>query len=68
MTRDRSGSGAAWRRSRFCGTASTCVEVRIGDGEVGVRDGKDSGGPELRFTEAEWDAFVRGVRAGEFDV
>ena len=23
--------------------------------------------PELRFTSAEWDAFIRGVKDGEFD-
>jgi hypothetical protein len=23
--------------------------------------------PELSFTPAEWDAFVEGVKAGEFD-
>lgn len=68
MNRDGAGSGAAWRRSRFCGAGSTCVEVRIGDGVVGVRDGKDAGGPELRFTMAEWEVFLRGVRGGEFDV
>jgi hypothetical protein len=45
-----------------------CVEVAsLSGGQVGVRDSKDSEGLVLRFTPAEWDAFVGGVRNGEFD-
>jgi hypothetical protein len=45
-----------------------CVEVSsLSGGQVGVRDSKDSEGLVLRFTPAEWDAFVGGVRNGEFD-
>ncbi|MBO0883665.1 MAG: DUF397 domain-containing protein, partial [Mycobacterium sp.] len=44
-----------------------CVEVGFLDnGARLVRDSKHRGGPVLRFTEAEWDAFVKGVNAGEF--
>jgi hypothetical protein len=58
----------AWRRSSACtGADSTCVEVAVGTGVVAVRDSKDQGGPVLRFTAAEWRAFLAGVRAGEFD-
>jgi hypothetical protein len=32
-----------------------------------VRDSKDTTGAVLRFTAAEWEAFVDGVRKGEFD-
>ena len=33
-----------------------------------VRDSKDHGrGPVLMFTAAEWLAFTKGVRDGEFD-
>lgn len=57
-----------WRRSRHCGEAGACVEVsEIGD-EIAVRDSKDPDGAVLRFDRREWEAFVRGVRAGEFDV
>ncbi|WP_433224752.1 DUF397 domain-containing protein [Microtetraspora malaysiensis] len=41
--------------------------MELPDGNVGVRDSKDKGGPVLVFTPAEWDAFIRGVNAGEFD-
>jgi hypothetical protein len=57
-----------WKRSGACsGADSTCVEVDLSGEEVAVRDSKDGGGPILRFTAAEWRAFVAGVRAGEFD-
>lgn len=59
----------AWRKSSFSnGTGGECVEVAdLPDGGRAVRDTKDHGtGPILWFTSAEWDAFVKGVRAGEF--
>jgi Domain of unknown function (DUF397) len=37
------------------------------DGGVAVRDTKTADGPVLTFTADEWDAFLRGVAAGEFD-
>jgi len=32
-----------------------------------MRDSKNPGGPVLAFTEAEWRAFIAGVKDGEFD-
>jgi hypothetical protein len=59
-----------WRKSSYSnGQGGNCVEVAdlTGGGRL-VRDTKDQGrGPILRFTEAEWNAFVLGVRDGEFD-
>ncbi|MEV0271658.1 DUF397 domain-containing protein [Hamadaea sp. NPDC050747] len=57
---------ASWRRSARCGD-SACVEVAVLDDEVLVRDSKDPQGPVLRFSRAEWLAFLAGVREGEFD-
>lgn len=55
-----------WVRSSFC-SDNVCVEVRqLGD-LVLVRDSKDPGGPSLRFTAAEFSAFIAGAKAGEFD-
>lgn len=54
-----------WRRSTFCGSGA-CIEVAKVDESYMLRDSKDPEGPVLRFTAAEWDAFVAGVRAGEF--
>ena len=31
-------------------------------------DAADPGGDKLHFTEAEWEAFVLGVKDGEFDL
>lgn len=55
-----------WRKSTASG-ATGCVEVAVTADGVWVRDTKDRPGPVLRFTRTEWDAFVAGVRQGEFD-
>lgn len=55
-----------WIKSSFCDSAS-CVEVSFDDDEVLVSDSKNAFGPVLRFTHQEWDAFVAGAKAGEFD-
>ncbi len=43
-----------------------CVAVRIGK-TVDLRDTKNPQGPTLSFNKAEWTAFVKGVKNGEFD-
>ena len=56
-----------WHKSSFSDNGS-CVEVAdLADGGRLVRDSKDPASPVLRFTAVEWDAFIRGVMAGEFD-
>jgi hypothetical protein len=35
---------------------------------VALRDSKDPDGPILTFTPDEWDAFLRGAKAGRFDL
>jgi hypothetical protein len=57
-----------WRRSSMCGQHGSCVEVaETPDGGVAIRDGEAAGaGPLLFFSRDEWDAFVAGVKAGEF--
>jgi hypothetical protein len=57
---------AAWRTSTLC-DLNGCVEVALLDGQVAVRDAKDRAGPVLVFSVREWEAFVGGVRGGEFD-
>ncbi|WP_018655440.1 DUF397 domain-containing protein [Actinomadura flavalba] len=39
----------------------------FGERAVVMRDANNEDGPILYFTEAEWDAFVAGVKDGEFD-
>jgi hypothetical protein len=58
----------AWRKSSFGSTNGSCIEVALlDDGGVAMRDSKHGGtGPVLRYTAAEWEAFLAGVAAGEF--
>lgn len=56
--------GSEWIKSSLSGVGD-CVEWRIGDKGVSVRDSKDPAGPVLEFTCSEWDAFRRGILAGE---
>ena len=62
-------AAAACRISSFSGASGNCVEVAdLPDGGRAVRDSKDgSEGPILLFTSSEWQAFIAGVKAGEFD-
>jgi len=59
---------AAWRKSTRSGGQGNCVEVADTPDAVGVRDSKDQSGPHLVFTRSEWQAFIDGVKAGEFDL
>ncbi|HEV2930739.1 MAG TPA: DUF397 domain-containing protein [Propionibacteriaceae bacterium] len=59
-------SDSGWRTSSFSG-GSNCVELRLLDGRVAVRDSKDRQGAVLTFTLPEWQAFLAGARDGEFD-
>ncbi|MEU8266627.1 DUF397 domain-containing protein [Sphaerisporangium sp. NPDC049002] len=61
------GTAQDFRRSSFCNPDGGCVEVARGTRGAAVRDAKNPAGAVLVFTEEEWTAFVRGVRAGEFD-
>lgn len=58
-----------WRKSSLSSGGDNCVEVGFADdGIIGVRDTKQQGrGPILEFFPSEWEAFVEGVRRGEFD-
>jgi hypothetical protein len=62
------GEGSIWVKSSLSFANGNCVEVAsFPDGEVGVRNSRDSKGPVLQFTADEWHAFLGGVRNGEFD-
>ena len=58
---------ATWVKSSFSNANSNCVEVRAHpDGDVDVRNSRFPDTQLPPFTQAEWDAFVAGVRKGEF--
>ncbi len=59
---------AKWIKSTSSyGNGDSVQVASLPDGGVGVRDSKDPDGPVLAFTPAEWQAFLAGVKAGEFD-
>lgn len=54
-------------------TDGVIIETEAGSKEdsdyvITMRDGKNPSGPKLVFTPAEWEAFVLGVKDGEFDL
>jgi hypothetical protein len=57
-----------WRTAASCANGN-CVAVAHQPGEVWVRDSKlGDASPVLRFTAEEFEAFLDGVRDGEFDL
>jgi invasion protein IalB len=55
-----------WRRSSLCSNV-TCAEVAVTAEAVHLRDAKNPAAVQT-YTHQEWQAFVDGVRAGEFDL
>ena len=65
---ENSGFSFNWVKSSLSFANGNCVEVAsLPDGEIGVRNSRESEGAVLRFTSDEWHAFLGGVRNGEFD-
>jgi len=59
--------GDGWRTSSRS-ASEECVEVRVCADGARVRHSRDTNGPVLTFTVAEWTAFLAGVRLCEFDI
>jgi hypothetical protein len=69
-----------WRKAIFSGNSDQFIEVSTTHGKsiaphksgervlYLMRDSKDPDGPKLAFTHSEWDAFIKGVKDGEFDL
>lgn len=55
---ERAPDDRAWCKSSYSSNNAACVEVRVADGTVGVRDSKDPGGPVLAFAGPAWSRFV----------
>ncbi len=56
-----------WVKSSYSGSqGSECVEVAALPHGMAVRDSKDPDGPVLRFTSAEWSAFLEKVRRDSY--
>lgn len=56
-----------WRKSSFT-NPETCVEVtKTPAGKFLVRNSNAPHSGTAEFTDAEWEAFIKGVKNGEFD-
>ncbi|MFJ2033853.1 DUF397 domain-containing protein [Streptosporangium sp. NPDC087985] len=64
-------TGVAWRiSSRSPDGGGQCVEagpLTDGSGRVAVRHSRRPDAEVIVYTRAEWEAFVSGVKNGEFD-
>jgi hypothetical protein len=56
-----------WVKATASNADGTCVEMRRYNDVIEVRDTKDRSGPVLRFTTAEFAAWLDGATKGEFD-
>ena len=66
--RSSDDSSEVWIKSSLSAYGADCIEVAgLRSGTIRVRDSKNPRGRILSFTTAEWDAFIGGVRNGEFD-
>ncbi len=64
---NRTWDRLTWRRSpASCGSGS-CVEIAFHNDGVFVRDSKNPAQEPLRFTQAEWQAFLTGIKDGTFE-
>lgn len=60
--------GIEWVKSSLSGPNGNCVEVTgLPGGRVAVRNSKIPQAAHLYFTPDEWQAFIGGVKNGEFD-
>jgi uncharacterized protein DUF397 len=60
-------AGLAWLKAQASTHNGACVEIAETAGRIAMRDSKDPDGPILVYTPAEFEAFLGGVRNGEFD-
>lgn len=56
----------AWRKSSYSNPSGNCVEAALLADRVALRNSRFPDGPALVFTEAEWAAFLQGVKEGDF--
>lgn len=62
-----SDQATPWIKASASDSGGTCVEMRRNGRQIEVRDSKDPQGAVLRFTRAEWAAWLDGAQKGEFD-
>ena len=57
-----------FRKSSYSGGGGCVAVAKFADGSVKVRDTKNETGEVLSFTKHEWEAFLQGVKHGEFEI
>ncbi len=67
----RQAKPPVWRKTSFCASGE-CVEVAQRNGMIVLRSTKGSRGISMgprrvHCTTEEWQSFILGVKAGEFD-
>jgi hypothetical protein len=60
-------STTPWIKASMSDTGTSCVEQRVHDGMIEVRDSKDPAGSVLSFRPDEFEAWLHGAKSGEFD-
>ncbi|MGH3777245.1 MAG: DUF397 domain-containing protein [Pseudonocardiaceae bacterium] len=59
---------APWRKSSFTVDQGSCVEAApLADGSIAIRNSNHPEAGVVFFTRTEVDAWIKGVKAGEFD-
>jgi hypothetical protein len=58
--------GLSWRVSQSCEGGACIIVARSGD-EIVFGRSNDVNGTTYAYTRTEWDAFVAGVKRGDFD-
>lgn len=56
----------SWRTATMSG-GGNCVQVKLKDGLIIIRNSRLADGPFLSYTQDEWVAFLDGAKKGEFD-
>lgn len=59
--------GGDFRKSSYSIYKGKCVEVKYVDGSILVRHSVLTD-TQIQFSISEWEAFLEGVKAGEFDL
>lgn len=62
------GNFSTWRKSSYSHQETACVEFRRVDDGVEVRNSKRPDAGTIHYTDSEWQAFIAGVKNGEFDL
>ncbi len=55
-----------WRVALAC-NGGECIRVAPQGNEIVIGDSKNPSGPVLTYSRPEWQAFVNGIRQGDFD-